>query len=170
MAVALLLAGCSAGFDRYFGTDKPPPAEADPKVATEGATPEATDPPGTEQPYPNLGSVPQTRPIRQSQDSQRQEVAKGLVADRQNARYTDEVIRRDPVQGAAMARAGATQPKLPTVPGGPPPPAQVAKSEPPKGEAAKPAEAEGKPAASAAAPAATQPGLPQPTLPTAPPS
>ncbi|MCC7048978.1 MAG: OmpA family protein [Alphaproteobacteria bacterium] len=115
---AILVAGCSGGFDKYFGTDKAPPKPAEPKAATEQSTDAAQEVPGKEQAYPNLGSVPQTKPIRQSAQEQTQAVAKGLVADRQNARYTDEVIRRDPVQAAAAPRPGAaTAPKLPTAPG-----------------------------------------------------
>ena len=39
LAIALsALAGCSAGFDKYFGTDKAPPAEQDPQAKAKTAT------------------------------------------------------------------------------------------------------------------------------------
>lgn len=141
VAAAILLAGCSGGFDRYFGSDKAPPKPPEPKTATEQATDAAQEVPGAEQEYPNLGSVPQTKPIRQSPPAQTQAIAKGLVADRQNARYTDEVIRRDPVQAASAPRtAPAAPPKLPAAPAVPPP-------------------------AAAPAPAAAPPALPRPATP-----
>jgi outer membrane protein OmpA-like peptidoglycan-associated protein len=43
---------------------------------------------GSEQPYPNLASVPST-PTRGLTQAEREALAKGLVADRQNAHYAD---------------------------------------------------------------------------------
>lgn len=160
----LALAGCGSSFGKYFGTDKPPPAEADKKVATDQATPDATNPPGEDKAYPNLGAVPQTRPVRASIEEQRQAITKGLVADHQNAKYTDEVIRHEPVQTSAPVRSATAQaqPKLPMMPAtSAAKPAQTAEA-----PAAKPP-AEIKPAESASAPP-KPPALPQPVLPTPP--
>jgi flagellar motor protein MotB len=156
VGAAILLAGCSGGFDKYFGSDKAPPKPPDPKTATEQSTENAQEVPGKEKEYPNLGSVPQTKPVRQSVPEQTQALAKGLVADRQNARYTDEVIRRDPVQAASAPRsAPATPPKLPVAPG--------ATATPPAQSAAPPAAPPpAPPSAPGVAAASSAPALPQP--------
>jgi flagellar motor protein MotB len=191
---ALALAGCGGGFGKYFGTDTPPPPPepADPskKVATEQATPEAQAPPGKDKPYPNLGSVPQTRPVRQSIDEQRQAIQQGLVADRQNARYTDQVIRHEPVSTAPaqrpVAAAATNVPKLPTGPGGAPAERASAQPAPARAAAPSPAPAARTASGTSPAPAArTQvaeaqaaksgsaplpPALPQPSLPGASPA
>lgn len=49
---------------------------------------------GSDQAFPNLGSVPARPPAPQRAD--REGVARTLTADRQNAQYTDEVFRRTP--------------------------------------------------------------------------
>lgn len=77
-------------YDGAFGDDAPPP----PRQAQ-------TD----DQGYPTLSSVPE-RPQPTSTPEQRQEIAEGLVADRDNARYTDEVLRGVP---------GAPPPRLPQI-------------------------------------------------------
>lgn len=75
-------------YDSAFGDDPPPPqAQTD------------------DQGYPTLSSVPE-RPQPTSTPEQRQEIAEGLVADRDNARYTDEVLRGVP---------GAPPPRLPQI-------------------------------------------------------
>ena len=173
----LALAGCSPTFDKYFGTDKPPASEPEKKVATEQSTPDATNPPGSDKEFPNLGSVPQTRPVRASIDEQRQAITQGLVADRQNAKYTDDVIRFEPVQTSAPVRASsaAALPKLPGASSSTPEPVAAAK-EPSKNQiaqapaakaAAETKPAETKPAQLASAPP-PPPALPQPAIPTAP--
>jgi outer membrane protein OmpA-like peptidoglycan-associated protein len=57
----------------------------------------STDPgvPGEDEDFPSLSSVPD-RPITVETSEDRAVVAEGLVADREQARYTDEVIRTDP--------------------------------------------------------------------------
>ncbi|MGQ0676308.1 MAG: hypothetical protein ACT4N4_09540, partial [Rhodospirillales bacterium] len=179
---SVTLGACGGAFDRYFGTDKPPPPQqpADPakQTSTTESAPEATNPPGQEKPYPNLGSVPQQRPVRQSIEEQRQAIQQGLVADRQNARYTDQVIRHEPVSSAPPARpitAAVSVPRLPTVPGAAPPqgqtqtqpqtqarPAGAAARAPTPGASAQVAAA---PAGGAASSPPPPPALPQPSLP-----
>ena len=51
--------------------------------------------PGEDDDFPNLNSVPD-RPITVETAEERAVVAEGLVADREQARYTDEVIRSGP--------------------------------------------------------------------------
>jgi len=184
---ALVLSGCGVSFDKYFGTDKPPPAPAQSTenakgkpAATTGtaeSTTEAQDPPGGDKPFPNLGSVPQTRPVRQSIDEQRQAIQQGLVADRQNARYTDQVIRHEPVSTTPPARpvtAAATN--VPRLPGAPAPaqqpaqakaPVPAAKAAPPPSSLPQPAVPALPGAQTAAAPAASVPssGAPIPIAP-----
>jgi outer membrane protein OmpA-like peptidoglycan-associated protein len=84
--------------------------------------------PGKDQPYPKLSSVPD-RPDPITIARIRKELTEGLIADSKNARYTDEIIRREPpappprpVQ-VAKAPAPAVA-KLSTVK--PPPPPKLA--------------------------------------------
>ena len=51
--------------------------------------------PGKDQPYPKLSSVPD-RPDPITIARIRKELTEGLIADTKNARYTDEIIRREP--------------------------------------------------------------------------
>ena len=51
--------------------------------------------PGKDQPYPKLSSVPD-RPDPITIARIRKELTEGLIADSKNARYTDEIIRREP--------------------------------------------------------------------------
>ena len=66
--------------------------------------------PGKDQPFPKLSSVPE-RPDPITIARIRKELTEGLIADTINARYTDEIIRREP-------------------PAPPPRPVQVAKTPP----------------------------------------
>jgi outer membrane protein OmpA-like peptidoglycan-associated protein len=89
-----------------------------------------TPAPGAEQPFPNLASVPETP--RTSTTGERQQIVQGLVADRQQAQYSSEAIRRQgaPVQplrkgtGTAIAAAASSPtPGMPVIatPVAPPP-------------------------------------------------
>ena len=61
---------------------------------------------GADSPYPNVGDVP-GRPAVASAERRRQ-IADSLAADRENAKYTDEVVRRVPESsGPAVAIAPA---------------------------------------------------------------
>jgi len=90
MVVTLSLAGCSwvpdwanpiTAYDAVFSDDPPPPTPAsaeEKQVATQRKS----------STFPNVGSVPDTPP-QTSSIAERKQVVEGLVADRQNAKYTD---------------------------------------------------------------------------------
>lgn len=111
---------------------------------------------GGQAPYPNLGTVPAT-PTRVLTAADREALKEGLIADRANARYTDEQLR----YGQNAASAPPPRPR--------PAPAPQAAAAPPPAPAAAPAPATAIP--SAAAPAAVPapeltppaPAIPQPT-------
>lgn len=101
--------------------------------------------PGAKEPFPNLSSVP-SRPQGVSSPEERKKVAKGLAADRERARYSDQDIRRGMDEGAppsakpspapaatkapvatkapaaAKAPAATQTAKAPVTPTAPPPP------------------------------------------------
>lgn len=88
------------------------------------ARPTLAERPGTEQPFPSVNSTPAKPTPPPIQD--RRAIAQGLQADRDNARYTDEVLR------ASGPVAAPPPPALAAAPPPPPPPAQVARvTEPP---------------------------------------
>ena len=113
-AAPVMLGGCSEIPDAvnpvewYKGTmdwvvgDDEETAEEKPQsqVVTDRGKPA----PGADQPIPNLGTVP-GKPKPTSAE-QRRQIVSGLVADRDRARYSDEVIRRQgaPVQPRMLAR------------------------------------------------------------------
>jgi len=68
------------------------------------AAAEAPEIPGQDKPFPKVSSVPEAP--RKSSEKERNEAANSLIADRENARYTDEVMRRQ--------SASAEPPKKPT--------------------------------------------------------
>lgn len=90
-AAALILSGCSSVPDYanpvewynstvdFFDDDAPPPIPA-------------ADVPGANEPFPELSNTPEP-PLREIQLGTLDSVGEGLVADRANAQYTDEVIR-----------------------------------------------------------------------------
>eukprot|EP00752_Nemacystus_decipiens_P000581 g581.t1 len=106
-------------------------------------------PPGAEEDYPALGTTPE-RPAPPEIKSRFEDLRSGLVADRENARYSDEAVRRTPPPD--RARADAAMAALRAEPSEPPTvaaPTAEAASAP-----ASPAPAESAPAAPAPAPAA----------------
>ena len=148
LAAILLLSGCSAVPDwanpvewyegaaaAISGSDKP-----ESNAASDAKAPAKA--PGDGKNFPNLASVPE-RPTATSA-ADRKKMTNSLTADRDNARYSDEVIRR---QSAA------------SIP--PPPPSPSSVNAPPK-QAAPVARPVTRPAAPAvsrpAAPAASRPG------------
>jgi outer membrane protein OmpA-like peptidoglycan-associated protein len=98
---------------------------------------------------PPLSSVPERPRVTPAED--RRQITQGLVADREGARYTDDVVRRaeDTSGPAPSVRVAAPPPPPPTVaraeppppprPSAVPPPAAVARAEPPRVEPAPPA-------------------------------
>jgi len=117
---------------------------------------------GGKEPYPNLGSVPKP-PDTALSTAEREKLQKGLVADRANARYSDEELRQGrtvpPLPGdapAAAAPASASASAASTAadapaggatangegsPASPPPPGGTPRRAPPaRGSAAAPQE------------------------------
>ncbi len=56
--------------------------------------PPAEDVPGAHEPFPSVGDVPDS-PSRAIELSELEAVGKGLAADRESAKYTDEILRSD---------------------------------------------------------------------------
>lgn len=121
-AAALVLSGCSSVPDYanpvewynntvdFFDDDAPPPIPAE-------------DVPGANEPFPELSNTPET-PLREIQLGTLESVGEGLVADRANAQYTDDVIRsgEDPAlaepptyQSEAPALQTLQQPPVPAL-------------------------------------------------------
>lgn len=103
LTMSVLLSGCESVPDvvnplSWFGDDdeesqEPLPAsERDQKV------------------YPKLGAVPKRPP---SLETQQGNIAKGLSADVENARYTDDKVQREAARRSAGTRAGAVPPAVP---------------------------------------------------------
>ena len=94
LAALVGLAGCSfvldwanpgSVYDSMFGDDvvSSPAARADDKA------------PGEEDEFPSLEAVPD-RPTEVSSLDERDAITEGLIADREGARYTDEILRSGP--------------------------------------------------------------------------
>lgn len=91
LAALMVLSGCSSVPDYanpvewynstvdFFDDDAPPPIPV-------------ADVPGANEPFPELSSTPET-PLRVIQLGTLDSVGEGLLADRANAQYTDDVIR-----------------------------------------------------------------------------
>lgn len=112
VTLGLMVAGCSwipdwanpmTAYDRVFSSSTPPPPQR--ASESERKTLARKD---DKQQFPNLASVPDKAPAT-SDEAQRRQVASGLVADRQNARYTDE-------KPAATEQAAPAPPAVPPVP------------------------------------------------------
>jgi len=109
-AGALVLAGCSSvpdyanpvewyhdvtdAFDDEADVAAPPPV------------------PGADEPYPSLSDVPEAPP-RDTSLAEMDAVAEGLIADRENARYTDEEIRRQGDETTSLAAPPPVVAELP---------------------------------------------------------
>lgn len=116
VAVMFLLAGCSSVPDwadptEWFGSDTT-------SESAESAKRAAAETPGEGKDYPNLASVPE-RPKAPTEE-ERKRLTDSLTADRENAQYSEEVIRRQgessvpppppppPTAAEVEARAAAT--------------------------------------------------------------
>jgi len=116
-AIALLAVGlgaCSSvpdwvnpvkAYDNVFGDTTPSTPRA--QAAQRGAS-------------PNLSSVP-ARPATSSA-AERNQATQGLVADRGNARYTDDIVRSDDEGGVPLPPRGAQAPSTQVARSVPPPP------------------------------------------------
>ena len=117
LVLALAVGGCSAvpdwadptewsyrwanpvnWYDGVFGGD-----DSDIAVAAEPGVP------GEDDEFPTLSSVPE-RPITVETAEARVAVAEGLIADREEARYTDEVIRAGPAAEPEPMEMAAAEP------------------------------------------------------------
>lgn len=119
VAPAILLAGCSwtpdwanpvSWYDSVFSSDDanvPAPKTEAPALQTGEKVP------GEKESFPKLGSVPD-RPKAAGTPAQRQALAKGLVADRANAKYTDQVVRAGGATPNAQGPARTAAPAAPT--------------------------------------------------------
>ncbi len=166
-AGALALAGCTSVPDYanpvewYHGVVD----TFDDEAATDVAAPQPV--PGADEPYPNLSEVP-VAPPREMSVAEMDTVAEGLIADRENARYTDEEIRR---QGDETTTLAAPEVTAPVVMAEAVPPAATIIMEPAPGERAQVPEAPPMPPAQTSADAwpqaALQPaaGIEQPAMP-----
>ena len=121
LATVILLAGCSAVPDWANPVEWVDGGSSDAKAESkaDGGEKQAEKTPGDGKDFPNLASVPE-RPKAPTEE-ERKRLAESLNADRENAKYSDEVIKR---QSAAA------------IP--PPPPAPAAPSENPAAAAPKP--------------------------------
>jgi outer membrane protein OmpA-like peptidoglycan-associated protein len=123
---------------------------------------------GGKAPFPNLGTVP-TAPTRVLSTEEREALTQSLVADRANARYTDEQLRYGQNATAAPPPRPANRPgpavaaasaAAPTAPAAPPTAAAPAPSPPPAAIAASPPEP---PPPAVSAPSAAPPPQASPT-------
>src|SRR5215469_3797030 len=143
---ALLLAGCSSlpnalnPVEWYRGATG---ADKDDDTGSERNTQNLEA--GGKQPYPNLGSVPKP-PDTALSAAEREKLQKGLIADRSNARYSDEELRQ-----------GRTVPPLPGEPPAPAAAATPAGATPEAPQAAATGSGEAPPVASGGAPRRTPP-------------
>jgi outer membrane protein OmpA-like peptidoglycan-associated protein len=92
--------------DAVVGSDKDESASGGDKGKATKSGSRATPAPGSDKAFPNLASVPE-RPQGPTEE-ERDRMAKSLAADRANARYSDEVIRRQSESGTAPASQPAT--------------------------------------------------------------
>ncbi len=101
----------------FGGTGNAPP-KADSEAVQRAQAQSAPDS-GDTRSFPQLKTVPQQAPQASSNEERRQ-VAQGLVADRDNARYTDQVLR-----AGGTPKPAAPSMQVARVAPPPPPPAQV---------------------------------------------
>ena len=138
VAITALIAGCSStpdwanpmewyrgASDAIFGE-----GEAESGSAEKSAEPQKT--PGSDKPFPNLASVPE-RP-KTDTSAERAAMARSLAADRANARYTDEEIKRQSADGAAPSPPTPTPAPTRSVPPSPAPVSASAPAVPPAPE------------------------------------
>lgn len=167
LVVAAAVAGCSyvpdainpaewykSSSDYIFGDDKKAAEQPDGKTRQVTADRDQP-PPGSDQPFPSLSTVPE-RPQPATSEARRQ-VAEGLVADRERARYSAEVIQRQGEPVSPLRRD--TAPSQPAQSAAPPPPAISSAPPPPAPPAARTSAATPAPGA---APVAPRPAAPAP--------
>ena len=116
LSLAAILTGCSSASDLdVFGIfDDGPAATTTTGQAKVRASGDQESAAASAQPTPTLSSVP-PRPDAPTSPSVRQRVVKGLVADRENARYSDETIRLQGTRRETVAAAPTTTPPPPQI-------------------------------------------------------
>jgi outer membrane protein OmpA-like peptidoglycan-associated protein len=122
---------------------------------------------------PNLASVPE-RPARASTPAERQALTQGLIADRENARYTDDDLQPAAQRAAsaptpAAAPAPAPAARMTAVPAAPAAPAVVPPAPPSPTPLPTPAAAPPPVAPAPSAPPSTAPAAESPVQPVPPP-
>jgi len=130
--------GSDSDASEEAGALPPPGGDAGTAQAEETEAPV----PGADEPFPNLASVPDTPPATTTPEAAERLVS-GLIADRENARYTDEVLRGEteaaisslyqppvPLEGTAAATPGAEELAQVEAPVSEPWPVQPAAAEP----------------------------------------
>lgn len=146
LTAIFLVAGCSAVPDWanpvewYDGAAGLISGDDETESKAAEAKPPAGKIPGEGKEFPNLASVPE-RPKAPSEE-ERKRLAASLNADRENARYSDETIKRQSAappppapRAPSTGSAAATAPSVPAVPqapvvAAPPPPAPVVAARP----------------------------------------
>lgn len=116
-AVLLVLAGCSSTPDWanpvewYRGTRDAIVGTDEAESTDKTAKPVAGETPGKDKPFPNLASVPELP--KTPSEEERKTMARDLAADRENAKYTEEVIKRqtESVPPPASATTATASPK-----------------------------------------------------------
>jgi len=108
LALALCLSSCSA-VRGVFGS-KNKDADAAPKFGVSKSA--------TEGGAPDLASVPNTAPTPPSSKQEREKVVEGLIADREQARYTDQESRIAPINVRPLSEAAAAPDAQPAAPPG----------------------------------------------------
>lgn len=116
LSLAALLAGCSSASDLdVFGIfDEGPPAPETAGQQSVRTSAEQQRAIFSGQPTPALSSVPD-RPAGVAAPDVRQRVVEGLVADRENARYSDEQIRLQGTSRESATAANTTTPPPPRI-------------------------------------------------------
>jgi len=132
IGLAVGLAGCSSVPDALNPVEWAKDigsvfSDDDPQAADAKARAERRPVPGADRPFPNLSTVPGRPAVTPAGDRDR--IAQGLRADRENARYADEAARQPP-PSATTALAGAG--RSGRLPAEPTPPVRSADPMPPR--------------------------------------
>lgn len=112
LVCGLALCGCSAMNPVNWYRDVTGQSQDDPDDSARNTSNLAA---GSQQPYPNLSSVPQP-PVRGLTAAQRAALANGLIADRANARYADTKVREDDASAVMAAQIPIPEEQIPAQP------------------------------------------------------
>ena len=145
LTATLALGGCGSWVDptEWFDDENPQPVTGSSSTAT---------PAPSESRFPNLGRVP-PRPVEVTSEGERREAVDSLVADSQNAQYTDQQLRGRPADSN-------TPPPAPRAPTSSLPEARTPAAAPAPRQAA--AQQPAQPQVTLQPPAPTAPAAPRP--------